>query len=727
MAAEEYYEQTSGLRFMSQFPRFGHSSDFSKLASSEHEEQADYVVGIAAVSFFILSLFIFWGAVIVTFKCMGKQRVGLCAGRVRVVSDEKGQFRPPTHLWTLRCTFMILGCCMMLLCAALVGPGLRSIETTSVSTRKLNRDVEDLITQGLLIMDSVKRVKRNLGTLDVELILRVEEACPNLENNTFISDKSLRSSIKGIDKEFESLEGYLENSDLEGIRQHIDYIMDGTEYIETAVTAIEKNDWIVRMFALVLGVLVFFMIFAACNSLGGRGHLPALKCMSELFILPTFVLAIVGSWFATSLLAFASISNADFCSGNSQQAGPAGTVIDIFEERGISSDNMIFAAFTYYQSGCTTEDPMRHLYKYEDDLQSGIESANKFLTKTDEIGIGDINDRCGADVSPIIEGIGLIKDNLGILLGALRSAYEFASCYKMSPMYRQAFEGTACTDSSESLTLIFLIMFAISVVGMLMIMMRSAMYPYKKVYASSSLDDEEDEWEEYQAYLRYMANFVNMWGGNEADEDVGSAKMSTYETSSELTSNARSNSPTSAHRTLGNSSTISSNTPDEEAPPTSTPHEPNASFHSAQKLDEMFEDEEQIPPKFEDEEQIPLSPPDSEFAADQPRMMYTPQAMQTAYGDSDDECTPLSPKAPNMHEGVARQFMTPNFLTPGTFRRWRRHDEVDVTNDDEMPETPLMVSPRGRCPQQEGVNYFTQIISPLRIGTMGEGGSVKTE
>ena len=87
--------------------------------------------------------------------------------------------------------------------------------------------------------------------------------------------------------------------------------MDGTENIDIAVTVVEKNDWIVRMFALVLNVLVFFMIFAACTSLSGRCHyLPALKWMSECFILPLFVILIVISWFVTSILAFASVSNA---------------------------------------------------------------------------------------------------------------------------------------------------------------------------------------------------------------------------------------------------------------------------------------------------------------------------------------------------------------------------------------------------------------------------------
>lgn len=241
---------------------------------------------------------------------MGKRRVGLCAGRVQVVADKKGQFHPPTYLWKFRCCFIALGCIMCLLGVALVGPGLHSLETTSMSTRNLNRDVKELITQGLLIMDKVKRVKWNMDTMDVEAVLHVKDVCPNFKNSTFASDKKLRSSINGLTSEFDEINEYLEETDgLEAIREHIDLIMDGTEYVETAVTTAENNDWIVRMYALVLNGLVIFMILAAASS-GRKCNLPALSCMSEFFILPLFVLAIAGSWFATAVLAFASVSNA---------------------------------------------------------------------------------------------------------------------------------------------------------------------------------------------------------------------------------------------------------------------------------------------------------------------------------------------------------------------------------------------------------------------------------
>lgn len=283
----------------------------------------------------------------------------------------------------------------------------------------------------------------------------------------------------------------------------------------------------------------------------------------------------------------------------------------------------------------------------------------------------------------------------------------------MSPIYTQAFEGTACTESSGSLTLMFTIAFAISFVGMMMITLRSAIYPCKKVYKSSSFDDEEDEWEDYQAYLRYMASFVHMWGGS---EDEIATKRTTYETASESASHDRSNNIPQ----LGYSSTISSDeiTHDEEAQ--APIHSP--SLHQSRKFEDSFEAEEESSAiNEEDEERMPLSPPTSEFAAHQ-SSLYTPDARITPGDDSDDERSPLAPQTPKIPSSAvrSRRFMTPDFLTPGTFRRWRQHGDDDVAKSDELPETPSISSPTG---EQGRVNYFASIISPRNTG----GRSMKDE
>ncbi|KAL7553333.1 hypothetical protein ACHAWF_018175 [Thalassiosira exigua] len=469
------------------------------------------------------------------------------------------------------------------------------------------------------------------------------------------------------------------------------------------------------MFALVLNVIVFLMILAALSS-GRRCRLRAIHAMTDCFFLPVFVVLVAVSWLATSVLAFASISNADFCSGNAQQSGPAGSVLDILAERGIANDNVIHTAFTYYQSGCATEDPVDHLYQYEEDIQSGIGSANEFLVQVHEIGVEEINEQCGADVSHIVEGIGLIKDNLGILLSALRSIFDLASCKKMRPIYRQAFEGTACTDSSGSLIFMITVTFAISVCGMIMIMLRSAMYPFKKVDASPSSDDEnQDEWMEYQDYLRYMSSFVNMWGGNDTDE-YGDActKACTSETSSSSSKSvghAPANTPDNFDQTLDH---VPERSSINDAPDTENPLSPHSSaadgtLCSAPKHDAINEDDEKTPLSPETH----LSTDRAAENIDHSRM-YTPETKQ--HGDDefeeDDECMPLTPHTPSLHSNDRqnKRFNTPEFLTPGTFHRWRRHDEEDVAKDDELPETPLMASPRG---QRDGVNFFSN-ITPLR-------------
>ena len=224
--------------------------------------------------------------------------MGLCAGGMRVDCDGKGQFYPPSYAWKLRLTFIILGCCMFALCLALAGPGLASVGNTTKSIRKVNRGVNDLTTQGLVIMDSLERVKLNIDGSDVQSILRMVEACP--KSKTIVS----------IDADFDHVNEYIQKSYLEGIRQHIDFIMDGAEHIENAVTTVEETDWIVRMFALFIGGLIIFMICAAGYEwIGSCLYLSALTCMLELFILPTFVIAIICCWIATSALAFAGIFN----------------------------------------------------------------------------------------------------------------------------------------------------------------------------------------------------------------------------------------------------------------------------------------------------------------------------------------------------------------------------------------------------------------------------------
>jgi len=180
---------------------------------------------------------------------------------------------------------------------------------------------------------------------------------------------------------------------------------------------------------------------------------------------------------------------------------------------------MIFDTFEYYQTGCNTRDPMERLYKYEERLQSGITSASSFLERFNEIGMEEMNEKCGANVRPLVEVISILRDNLGILLGALRSTFKASSCSRVSPIYKQTFSANACEESASGLTLMFMVTVTVAAIGMVMIMLRSAMHPYKSLRRNPYLDQDEkiSEHDEYKTYVGYMSEFVNMWKGEDGD------------------------------------------------------------------------------------------------------------------------------------------------------------------------------------------------------------------
>ena len=228
----------------------------------------------------------------------------------------------------------------------------------------------------------------------------------------------------------------------------------------------------------------------------------------------------------------------------------------------------------------------------------------------------------------------------------------------MSALYKLVFEEVTCTDACVTFALLFLIMFAISLCGMVLVMLRAGMYPFNMVFPSSSLDEDEDVLEEYRAYLQYVSSFITSWAGNMANDVALSPKASTSETSSESTLS-------SVNLELGNSRTIIS--PSGPVP---------RSFYKAQVLD--------CTSMCENEEIIPLSPPESRFTFDESRI-YAPDAIDTSCGDS-NEYTPLTPHASSALSSGKRRFTT--------------------------PDSPSVVAIR----QQAWVNCFSNFVSPSRIG-----------
>ena len=421
LSAEDYV-QPSRVMLMHNLPRFGHNSNFAKLVSSNQEEQVDYVVGILATAFFILSIFIFWAAAIVSCKCLGRRRIGFLSGRMHLQPDMKGRFRPPLYLWKLRYTFIFLGCAIIGSALMLAMPATRSVVNAARSSQKIHREIKGLTDQGLLIVADLSRVKKNVNALNVQSLLQVENLCPDYAN-FLSSDKKLNESLQLITDEFDEVNDLLEGFDFESVRDGIDFVNTGINQIDKAANIAQDNDWMVKMYVLVLLVMVLFMLLAATEIIEKDAKIsPALQMMVSVFIFPVFVICVVIAVITAVLIGVMGTANSDFCA-----KGPEVTVSNILFELGLRRGSMIYDTFEYYQSGCKTRDPMTLLYNYEEFLQKGISSASSFLGRFNEIGMEEMNDKCGANVRPLVEVVSVLRDNLGILLGG--------ECFNVSDLF----------------------------------------------------------------------------------------------------------------------------------------------------------------------------------------------------------------------------------------------------------------------------------------------------
>ena len=251
-------------------------------------------------------------------------------------------------------------------------------------------------------------------------------------------------------------------------------------------------------------------------------------------------------------------------------------------------------------------------------------------------------------------------------------------------------ERTACTDSAGSLILMFSLLLGVGALGMLMIMFRAAMYPCKLAFSSEAChlpDEDEDEWEEYQAYLRYMTDFLSYWGRQE-----------------EATP--------SIHK--DDNGTKSSSSSEEEGIPEMVTCEASSSWEARSFPPDRNPDYESSCLNLN--ELQPLSPetPSAPIFHSQ----STPSHNNTELLDAvPDEFQPLSPDTPTMRSinsiSIRDRLRTPDFLSPGTFRRWRRSDieELSTSSDyNNIPKTPLMISPK----EHGGTSYFSKALPTFK-------------
>jgi len=423
MAEEFNYKR---MAFMHNAPRFWHTRNIGTLASQTAAVKQNYIQGIVAFSVFLCSLFLFWCIFILYFKVRGGyKRYGCMAGQVTNTDEVETKEKSYKRYKTIRYVFFVAICGIFVGSTLLLNKGVPLLAQAVTEIRVLNEDLRDTLYEGKNVASytngGIQGVQDPLSELSS--YIDMNDLCPNQNNNTYKID----SSISDIVNHMSGVKDFLERFEVEGLESNLDIMIERSSSLDEALDAYARNDWVVKMYSLIVGILSFYALIGWCN-LGN----PAAKAMVSYFVLPLFFAMIAIGWILTIVFAVGSVLNSDFCVGDGI-IGPEATIEEALLQYGIAEDHLMFQSFLYYKSQCTTEKSWdSEVIKQIVSVRSSIDATSNVLSNKE-----NIKNSCGDSIDVFLETIDDLKRNLQVLALGFEGGLDISRCSKVLPMYRR--------------------------------------------------------------------------------------------------------------------------------------------------------------------------------------------------------------------------------------------------------------------------------------------------
>jgi hypothetical protein len=191
------------------------------------------------------------------------------------------------------------------------------------------------------------RAKASLATDDVRAVLNFDSYCPNSQlflNTTFFSSIGANGTNGNIKLAFQDLDTFLAG-DFVGAQTGFNSIVSANRAVDDAANFINANDWILKMFALFLNMIVAFFFAGNCLSRSNCIHHP-FRAMLTYILVPIFCLMLVVLTFGTFACGVAAVTNADFCAGGDFPGSPEGTIHEVIRLHGTFEQD--YNIFNYY-------------------------------------------------------------------------------------------------------------------------------------------------------------------------------------------------------------------------------------------------------------------------------------------------------------------------------------------------------------------------------------------
>lgn len=465
-------ENYGNIAFMHNVPRFWHTKNISVLASPDGGLRRDYIYGIVAFATFLLSLFVVWAVLMISFKIRGIKNCGCMAGQLSHKRDDTQNASSCRRYRNVQNGFILAICGIFIGSAMFLRKGLPNLDTATLDIQELNADFRYTILEG---RDIASKTNEGIQAMEnsmirISNITELDEYCPSQVGSDEFQIFTYRDVILGNLTEVKS---FIDGNDLKKLYSNLDELLDRSYFLDGILDSYESHDWLGKLFSMLIIVLsaflLMYMVVGRCFD-----DTNAAEVMISYFVLPFFILALSLGWILTIIFASGSMMNADFCYGDGIK-GPEATVRDALRHYGFSDDHIMLQSFLYYSNECTQVNTWEvEVTKCVGNFQHVMSTVDSFLSQGDQV-----RNACGEKVTPILNMFETLMSNIKDISFAFQRGIDITQCERVMPLYRRIFHGTTCQESLIGLSWSFYALLAISLCGSCLVSVRAALYKIK--------------------------------------------------------------------------------------------------------------------------------------------------------------------------------------------------------------------------------------------------------
>ena len=205
-----------------------------------------------------------------------------------------------------------------------------------------------------------------------------------------------------------------------------------------------------------------------------------------------------------------SFPSTDFCMGNDQEVNPIGTLQDFAYFQRYEKDSMMLQSLDYYsKNACTGESPLDILPHLKSKTDETLDLIVPILDAAHNDKQDIFDSQCGADTAILINSLSNIKTSLLGISNQLNESIEATSCNSIRPLLRDLVFGAPCTDTVDGFTWMFSSLMTMTILGLIMITTRAAMY--NPIIASPKGRRREKEFKQYKDFMKEKGYDTSEW------------------------------------------------------------------------------------------------------------------------------------------------------------------------------------------------------------------------